>query len=291
MPSQVTAKRDNKSVAPKLSIKWFGASAFEFRFRDTILLVDPFLSRPNILKILLSELKPNKKLLEKHFRKADYILVSHGHYDHIMDVPYVALLSKAKVCCSASASFILLACKLPHNQFQIISAGDVLQLGDILVRVVKSRHNSFFLGEVPFKGVLTAPPKPPLKASDYKVGEVFGFDLAFDDYHVYLTASSNLIDESLLNIKADTLILSLAGYQYTNNYLERIINTIKPTTIIPSHHDNFTFPLSWGKISPPTYSHKKTLSEIRQFDPSVDIVDLDFFQEYIIELPRNKKAR
>ena len=90
MKNPVVKNPEPIQFSRKISIKWFGASAFEFRFQRTILLIDPFVTRPNFLSLLFSELKPNDKLINRHFKEADHILVSHGHYDHIMDVPTIA---------------------------------------------------------------------------------------------------------------------------------------------------------------------------------------------------------
>jgi len=69
-----------------MKITYLGHSSFLVQINQFTLLFDPFIS-PNPLasKIPLDTLKP------------DYILVSHGHYDHIADAVAIAKQSNAKI--------------------------------------------------------------------------------------------------------------------------------------------------------------------------------------------------
>lgn len=67
-------------------ITYYGHSCFGFQMGNINLIVDPFVS-PNPLaeKIDLSSIK------------ADYILITHGHQDHVYDVEQIAQNTKAKI--------------------------------------------------------------------------------------------------------------------------------------------------------------------------------------------------
>ncbi|MFP4322791.1 MAG: metal-dependent hydrolase [Anaerolineales bacterium] len=68
-----------------LTVKWFGHSAFQLVYNGTVILIDPFLSNP------LSPLPPGE------LTQADCIIVTHGHADHISDVPAIAQQTGAPV--------------------------------------------------------------------------------------------------------------------------------------------------------------------------------------------------
>lgn len=69
-----------------MKIKHYGHSCFTISTDNFELLVDPFITgNPLASQINIDELKP------------DYILVSHGHQDHMLDVEHIARNSKAPI--------------------------------------------------------------------------------------------------------------------------------------------------------------------------------------------------
>lgn len=72
-----------------MNITYYGHSCFGIEINGKHLLFDPFIS-PNELA----------KDIDVNNVKADYILISHGHEDHIADAVSIAKRSKAKVICS-----------------------------------------------------------------------------------------------------------------------------------------------------------------------------------------------
>ncbi|MCE3225851.1 MAG: metal-dependent hydrolase [Bacteroidetes bacterium] len=72
-----------------MNITYFGHSCFGVEINGKHLLFDPFIS-PNELA----------KGIDVNSVKADYILISHGHEDHIADAVSIAKRTKAKVICA-----------------------------------------------------------------------------------------------------------------------------------------------------------------------------------------------
>lgn len=69
-----------------MKITYYGHSCFEVTIANKKLLFDPFISKNELAKnVNVDEIKP------------DFILVSHGHFDHIDDVPKIAKQSGATV--------------------------------------------------------------------------------------------------------------------------------------------------------------------------------------------------
>src|SRR5471030_2655272 len=73
-----------------MKFTYYGQSAFELETRGKKLLFDPFIS-PN----------PLAKHIDVSSLKPDYILLSHGHGDHVADVVTIKKQSGAKVICIA----------------------------------------------------------------------------------------------------------------------------------------------------------------------------------------------
>ena len=72
-----------------MNITYYGHSCFCVEINGKKLLFDPFISA--------NELAKN---INVNSIQADYILISHGHQDHILDVESIAKRSKAKVICN-----------------------------------------------------------------------------------------------------------------------------------------------------------------------------------------------
>ena len=77
-------------------MQYLGVGGFLFKRGDDVLMTSPLYTAPGILEMFLSrELRPNADLINQLFPQdgddAKAILVGHSHYDHLMDVPYIAL--------------------------------------------------------------------------------------------------------------------------------------------------------------------------------------------------------
>jgi L-ascorbate metabolism protein UlaG (beta-lactamase superfamily) len=84
-------------VAPKgLRIKWLGTAGFEISDDQTTILVDPFVSRPGYVPVLLfQKLAVDTEVVDHYVldgldpAKIKVILNSHTHHDHVLDIPYI----------------------------------------------------------------------------------------------------------------------------------------------------------------------------------------------------------
>src|SRR5581483_5651999 len=75
--------------AATTQLKWFGHAAFEIVTpKGRVLLLDPWISNPA---------NPDAKKDLAALKKADYILVTHGHFDHVGDSVALAKATKARL--------------------------------------------------------------------------------------------------------------------------------------------------------------------------------------------------
>jgi L-ascorbate metabolism protein UlaG (beta-lactamase superfamily) len=97
----------------KTYFRWLGTAGIEIHFQNKILLIDPYLTREPIRKILFGNLESNKALVKELIPKADYILITHSHFDHLCDVPTIM----------SNTDSIAVGSK---NTFKILTAAGVL---------------------------------------------------------------------------------------------------------------------------------------------------------------------
>jgi len=69
-----------------MKITFLGHASLQIQIGDTFLLVDPFISG-----------NPKASHIDLHTLKADYILVTHAHQDHVLDVEYIAKRTGATI--------------------------------------------------------------------------------------------------------------------------------------------------------------------------------------------------
>ena len=112
-----------------MNITYYGHSCFGVEINGRKLLFDPFISPNELSKdITVSDIQ------------ADYILISHGHEDHIADAEAIAKRTKAKIICNWEIS-VWLEKKGVENIHAMNTGGKVkLDFGN--VKCVTAQHSS-----------------------------------------------------------------------------------------------------------------------------------------------------
>ena len=112
-----------------MQFTYYGHSCFSVSVQNKILLFDPFISGNPIA----GNLSPD------HLH-ADYILVSHGHQDHILDAEAIALRTGAKVICSWEIHEWLQAKGVANTH--PMNVGGKWIFDDFTVKCVVAQHSS-----------------------------------------------------------------------------------------------------------------------------------------------------
>jgi hypothetical protein len=80
--------------ARQVEITYLGVGGVMVRYRGHVLLTAPFYSTPSLNAVLRNRVQPDPILIERLLPRAadsaSAILVGHSHYDHLLDVPYIA---------------------------------------------------------------------------------------------------------------------------------------------------------------------------------------------------------
>jgi L-ascorbate metabolism protein UlaG (beta-lactamase superfamily) len=129
--------------AQETKIKWFGHAAFSITTsKGKVLLIDPWLNNP-----LNPEAKEGKDLLTS-VPKVDYILITHGHRDHVGDAVEIAKKTGAVLICNPElAGNLVKLADFPAKQAQteaIMGIGGEIQIadGEVTVAMTPAVHSS-----------------------------------------------------------------------------------------------------------------------------------------------------
>jgi L-ascorbate metabolism protein UlaG (beta-lactamase superfamily) len=123
-------------AAPKTQITWYGHAAFTITTPGgTVLAIDPFFGNPK---------SPDKKAGEA-LPKVDYILITHGHFDHVGEAAALATRTGAKLISNYDLCRALAGSGYPEAQATMATCGNIggaIQAGDATVIMVPAIHSS-----------------------------------------------------------------------------------------------------------------------------------------------------
>ena len=116
-----------------VNFTWFGTNGWEITFGNHTLLIDPWFGRfdagffrPGQFNVN-TPLTTNQDILDQHIGTADQILIGHGYWDHVADIPQIAMKTGAMVIGSESHVNALLAAGVPGSQLVRVEGGEHMQ--------------------------------------------------------------------------------------------------------------------------------------------------------------------
>ena len=223
-------------------IRYHGTAGFTIAAQQTTIVLDPFVSRPGLLETGLRPLRPDKEAIAEHFPHADAVLVGHAHHDHILDAPDLCMHTGAQFVGSEDAANVARAAGVPESQITATAGREDLQFGAATIRGIPSRHGQVYFGKVTLPGSIPKPPPWPPRVWDLKHGHVLNWHVDLGGLRVVHIDSADLIDEELQGMEADVVCLCAIGRKYRPNYVESVVQGLKPKWIIPCHWDWFFTP-------------------------------------------------
>lgn len=274
-----------------IRLRWLGAAGHVIEAAGQTLLVDPFLSRPSLVRTALSPLRSTPEAYWHWLpAKVDGILLGHSHYDHLLDAPTIAKRTGARIVGSESTASFARAEGVPESQIVVIPPhGGSVTFGEAEVRFLPSLHARLVAGRVPFDGVVEGLPKVPARVHRYRMGGAFGILVTAGGRSVYHNGSANLVDAELEGIGADVVLAGLAGRRVTRGYLGRLYDKLSPELVIPTHHDLFFRPLEDGLRLLPGTDVPGFVEETARLLPGSRVL-LPMYED-VVHVPLHARAR
>ena len=265
-----------------IRVTWTGAAGLQFETGQQTILIDPYHTRVGIFHTLTRVILPDEAAISTHLpdmKQIDAIIVSHTHSDHALDVPYIAGHCDCTVVGSASLNTLMEINGLP-NRVRVCSGRETVPLGEnTAVTMVPSAHGLVAMGKVPFPGEIGADSCLPMKASGYRVGTVFAPKLAIQGKTFIHVGSANFIDAEMAGHTCDVLFLCVPGWKKCQGYPRRLIERVRPQTVVLFHHDDFSRPHIKGSRtrSLPFTDIQGMVKTIERYFPGLEVVVPDVY--------------
>ena len=243
-----------KTVTPQKSVRttWLGTAGMFITDGKTGILIDPYLSRFSMSKIVFGwPLEPNYALIRKWAEKLGRenitaVIVSHSHFDHVADAPYFAIEADAPLIGTESTINVGRGAGMAESKLIAVKPDQTMRFGDFTVKFIESAHGPALLGRVPYPGTIDQPLTPPAAAGDYRLGGVFALLISHPSGAILHHGSAGFKPEMYDGIAVDAIFLGIGGRGDTDQYLENVVLKTRARLVVPVHFDNFFKPLEDG---------------------------------------------
>lgn len=223
------------AMAQETKIKWFGHAAFSITTpKGKVLLIDPWLSNPSN-----PDAKDGKDPLIA-VPKVDYILITHGHRDHVGDAVEIARKTGAVLICNPELAGNLVKLEdFPKKQAEtdaIMGIGGEIQIadGEVTVAMTPAIHSSSVFN----------PKAGPNESERAYGGNPAGFVLVIKNgptiYHSGDTAYFKDMETIGENYSIDVALLNIGGhYGMEPRMAAKAAVSVRARLAVPQHFGTF----------------------------------------------------
>ncbi len=222
-------------AAQETKVKWFGHAAFSITTpRGKVLLIDPWLRNPSN-----PEGKDGKDPLASVSR-VDYILLTHGHRDHVGDAVEIARKTGAILICNPElAGNLVRLADFPAKQAEtdaIMGIGGEIQIagGEVTVVMTPTVHSSSVFN----------PKAGPTEAERAYGGNPAGFVVIVKNgptiYHSGDTAYFKDMETIGEEYQVDLALLNIGGHFGMEPHMAaRAAKSVRARLAVPQHYATF----------------------------------------------------
>ncbi len=165
--------------------------------------------------------------IEEEFHDADYIFITHDHYDHF-DKNSILKVKNDKT-------------KIIVPKLLVDDVKDIFNIEDIVI--VEPNH-SYKIDDLVFS---TVPAYNLNKSFHPKENGWVGYIVTIDDVKYYMAGDTDALEENQ-KLDCDVAFVPIGGY-YTMDYEEaaNFINILKPKVVVPIHYGSIVGSIDLGQ--------------------------------------------
>ena len=252
----------NAGKSNSVNLKYLGAAGWEITDGSTYILIDPYLSRingpaPPGGHSMTGDTRraygwtdvasPDVAAIDAHIQRADFVLVTHTHYDHILDVPHIALKTRAAVIGTESTENVMRAYGVPEEQLLTVRGGEDYQFDSFSLKVIPSIHSPLDHKRYFSSAIAPAGIKAPLTLEQiHPEGGTLAYLIRFHGHQILAFGGMNYIEREIIGLEPDVALIGAgASRKEVYDYSGRLMRDLHyPAIVLPTHWDNFLAPYS-----------------------------------------------
>lgn len=263
-----------------LEMRWLGVASFLIEDGESKILIDPAWTRPGIFHWLgMASFKSDEVLVDKVLQKLavdklDAVLVTHSHYDHIVDAPEVARKTGAYFYTDRNFEIISKAYSYSSLFLKPLEINKPFNVGKFKITAYQRDHAPL-IGSIDF-----VPGDVPKDFNfnfwDYKAGRTWIYLIEHPE-GVILFHNTHTSEQDLKNYRPDIMSVDLLVQGVTKSDASSLVNgyasTLKPKAFIANHFDNFLLQFHFDKTRYlPTIDLENVESEMKKAYPGMKFV-------------------
>lgn len=238
-------------TAGEVQVTYLGVHGYLIRSADTTLMVDPYFSRLAMRDVLFNApVAPSAAAIGYGLRRGqvprriDGYLVTHSHFDHLFDIPWIQKRFGGRIVTSPTGRHLSEAMDVSRRNILPSLPGVVHRIGGARIHVLAARHDTV-LGRAPYPGRISQPlTGPPDRARDWRLGTPLAFLVEIEGRRIYLESGG--VGDNLPRVSdVDLAILGVAVRDSQQRYPEAV-RALSPRYVLPSHQDDFFRPVEEG---------------------------------------------
>ena len=293
-----------------LELTHLGAAGWQITDGERVILLDPYLSRLRVTGQFGTYTTPalpgdtrrvfgpddplicDTATIDAHVTRADFILHSHSHFNHTLDMPYIARKTGATVLGTESTTNLARAEGVPERQLITVRGGEDYAFDGLSIKVIPSLHSALNGKHFFDSRVVPRDFQGPRRLGRDIEGGTLAYLLRLGGYQILWFGSMNYIEREVQGLRPDVAMIAAARQRLEiHDYTGRLLRAIGlPRLVVATHWDEQSFPFG----APQTERLREAqgfVKEVKAVSPRTRVIVPKHFEVHTLPPKRAPRSR